>query len=293
MRADPGLTEDELVRLGTRLRHVSGRDIRFRTVPVANPSYRAAGAGAVALWDAGAAAGVFTAMREDTARPHHGAGRDGAGRPTVEPAQIRVQVYNGGGTAGLGSLANADLAARGFATAGPAQNWSRTGVARTTIRFDTRYTESIKTVAAALPGARLVAVAGLGRTMQVVVGTSYDGAQSRAARGPRGCRHRRPHRGRPRLQLTDPQGVDGLPRLQDRLPAGQPVGPADLRLTDPAAVLGGLGQHGRDLAGPALGVHRDEHEVGRSRPGSAAPPPRSTAPRAPARRPPSRSARPS
>ena len=51
-------------------------------------------------------------------------------------------------------------------------------MARTTIRFDTRYTESIKTVAAALPGARLVAVAGLGRTMQVVVGTSYDGARA-------------------------------------------------------------------------------------------------------------------
>ena len=83
VRADPGLTEDELVRLGTRLRHVSGRDIRFRTVPVANPSYRAAGAGSVALWDATAAADVFTAMRDDTARPHQGAGRDGAGRPTV------------------------------------------------------------------------------------------------------------------------------------------------------------------------------------------------------------------
>jgi hypothetical protein len=178
VRADPGLTEDELVRLGTRLRHVSGRDIRFRTVPVANPSYRAAGAGAVALWDAQAAADVFTAMREDTARAHHGAGRDGAGRPTVEPAQVRVQVYNGGGTPGLGSLATTDLAARGFTTAGPAQNWSRTGVVGTTIRFDTRYTESIKTLAAALPGARLVAVAGLGRTMQVVVGTSYDGARA-------------------------------------------------------------------------------------------------------------------
>ena len=94
------------------------------------------------------------------------------------PAQVRLQVYNGGGTPGLGSLATADLAALGFATAGEAQNWSRTGLERTTVRFDTRYTESIKTVAAALPGARLVAVAGLGRTMQVVVGTSYDGAKA-------------------------------------------------------------------------------------------------------------------
>jgi LCP family protein required for cell wall assembly len=178
VRADPGLTEEELVTLGTRLRHVSGRDIRFRTVPVANPSYRVAGAGSVALWDAPAADQVFAAMRNDTARPHKGSGRDGAGRPTVLPDQVRMQVYNGGGTPGLGSRATADLRARGFETVGPARNWSRTGLARTVVRFDTRYTESIKTVAAALPDARLVAVAGLGRTMQVVIGSSYDGARA-------------------------------------------------------------------------------------------------------------------
>jgi LCP family protein required for cell wall assembly len=178
VRADPGLTEDELVQLGARLRHVSGRDIRFRTVPVANPSYRAKGAGSVALWDQTAAAAVFAAMRDDTARPQHGSARNSVGKPTVLPAQIRLQVYNGGGAPGLGSRASADLAAAGFVTAGPAQNWSHTGLRPTTVRFDTRYTESIKTVAAALPGARLVAVAGLGRTMQVVVGTSYDGARA-------------------------------------------------------------------------------------------------------------------
>ena len=64
VRADPGLTEDELVRLGTRLRHVSGSDIRFRTVPVADPSHRTASAGSVALWDEeAAAAGVHRDAR--------------------------------------------------------------------------------------------------------------------------------------------------------------------------------------------------------------------------------------
>ena len=176
VRADPGLTEDELVRLGTRLRHVSGDDIRFRTVPVADPSYRSAHAGAVALWDEKAAGAVFAAMSADTARPHRG--RDRAQVPTIPPSGVHLQVYNGGGTPGLGSRAAADLEAEGFTMAGPAANWSRTGVARTTVRFDSRYTESIKTVAAALPGARLVPVAGLGRTMQVVVGTSYGGTRA-------------------------------------------------------------------------------------------------------------------
>ncbi|HEX4698867.1 MAG TPA: LCP family protein [Actinomycetes bacterium] len=176
VRADPGLTEGALVRLGTEMRHVSGGDIRFRTVPIANPSYRTARAGSVALWDAGAAAQVFTAMREDKARPHHAGG--GLQRPTVPADQVHVRVYNAAGTAGLGSRATADLAAAGFVTDGPALNWRHSGLSTTTVRYDARYSESIKTVAAALPGARLVPVTGLGRTMQVVVGSSYAGART-------------------------------------------------------------------------------------------------------------------
>ena len=157
VRADPGLTEDELVALGTELRHVSGNDIRFRTVPIANPSYRAAGAGAVALWDAAAASAMFTAMREDTARPHRRQG-GGAGRPD-DPAGPDAACRS---TTARGPRARharqPDLAGRGFATAGPAQNWQPHGrVTTTVLRYDARYSESIKTLAAALPGARLVA----------------------------------------------------------------------------------------------------------------------------------------
>ncbi|MGH8894389.1 MAG: hypothetical protein ACRDWY_13960, partial [Actinomycetes bacterium] len=55
-----------------------------------------------------------------------------------------------------------------------------------TLRYDSRYTESIKTVAAALPGSRLVAVPGLGRTLQVVVGTSYAGTRAVRVAAPSG-----------------------------------------------------------------------------------------------------------
>jgi hypothetical protein len=79
-----------------------------------------------------------------------------------------------------------DLAHRGFDVAGPAQNWNRTGLARTTIRYDSRYTESIKTVAAAVPGARLESVRGLGRTLHVVVGTGYAGTRAVHVASPTG-----------------------------------------------------------------------------------------------------------
>ena len=186
VRADPDLTESELVELGTRLRHVSGQDIRFRTVPVANPSYRSRTAGSVALWDDAAATALFTAMRTDTALASDRPGK--RTRLTVPAGQVRVQVYNAAGTAGLGSRVSDELAQRGFDVAGPALNWSRSGLARTTVRYDSRYTESIKTVAAALPGARLQSVPGLGRTLQVVVGTSYAGTRAvPAPAGPSGA----------------------------------------------------------------------------------------------------------
>jgi LCP family protein required for cell wall assembly len=186
VRADRGLTQQQLVRLGTELRHVSGRDITFRTVPIANPSYRTRNAGAVALWDKAAAAELFAAMREG--RPPAREGVPRRARPTVPPGQVRVQAYNGTATAGLGSRVSDELTHRGFAVAGPAQNWRHTGVTRTTIRYDSRYTESIKTVAAALPGARLVSVPGLGATLQVVVGSRYDGTRAVHVASPSGTR---------------------------------------------------------------------------------------------------------
>ncbi len=184
VRADHGLTEREMVALGTRLRHVSGRDISFRTVPVADPSYRSRSAGSVARWDDAAATELFASMRDDSPPARERAPR--RGRPTVAPSQVRVQVFNATSTAGLGARAGDELARRGFDVAGPAQNWRRSDVSRTTVRFDSRYTESIKTVAAALPEARVESVPGLGRTLQVVVGSSYAGTRAVRVAAPSG-----------------------------------------------------------------------------------------------------------
>lgn len=184
VRADPGLTHERLVALGTSLRHLDGRDISFTTVPIANPSYRAPDGQAVALWDDAAAGELFTALRTDVPPKRQRIPK--ARRPTVPPAQVRVQVYNGDGEPGLGTSVSAELVHRGFDVVTPARNWRRQGVARTTVRYDAAYTESIKTLAAALPGARLVPVAGLGRTLQVVVGRSYDGTRAVQVRASKG-----------------------------------------------------------------------------------------------------------
>jgi LCP family protein required for cell wall assembly len=177
VRVDNDLTRTEMVTLATQIRHVSSKDVRFSTVPVTDPSYRPGQIGAVALWDEQAAGEMFAAMRLDSA-PEPAATKTGKAAVTVAPADIRVRVFNGAGITGLGGRAAADLAARGFEVAGPAQNWTRGGLARTVVRYDARYTESVKTLAASLPGARLEKVTGLGRTQEIVVGSSYDGVRA-------------------------------------------------------------------------------------------------------------------
>lgn len=176
VRADAGLQRDEIIDLATRLRHVSGSDVRFLTVPIANPSARPGRVGAVAMWDEVAAERLFAAMRHDRTAAAPDQKRPVPASVTVPPAQVRVRVYNGAGVAGLATRASRELAHHGFDVAGPAQDWSTRGHRRTLLRYDSRYTESIKTLAAAIPGAQLEKVDGLGRTLQVVVGSSYTGA---------------------------------------------------------------------------------------------------------------------
>jgi hypothetical protein len=97
-----------------------------------------------------------------------------------------VQVYNGSAKVGEGTLASQELSGRGFAIAGPARNWRNRSVDRTIVRYDARYSESIRTLAAAVPGARLVAVPDLGHVLQVVIGSQYNGTRAvevAAARG--------------------------------------------------------------------------------------------------------------
>jgi LCP family protein required for cell wall assembly len=174
LTTDSGLGQGELLDLAGRLSGVSPSKIQFTTVPLGDPaSERVDGIGDVLLWDTAAAHELFTRINQD--KPLVSKTR--AKRVTVAPSAITLKVFNGTSTPGLGSKAAADLAAVGFALDGSAADADEPVGARTVIRYDSTFTESVKTVAAALPGAELESVPGLGRTLQVIVGSSYDGAQ--------------------------------------------------------------------------------------------------------------------
>ncbi|MHA6760397.1 LCP family protein [Streptacidiphilus sp. PAMC 29251] len=179
VKADEGLSGKDLLALASRLKDLRPSSASFATVPLSDLNHVVPGWGSTVLWDQPRAAALFNALRQDqplTAPAGAGAsaGAPAAGPVSVPPGHVRVQVLNGAGVAGLGTRADAQLRAAGFGTTGAAQNAPGADTAaRTVIRYDPRWDESVRTLAAALPGAQLVPVTGLGGTMQVVLGKDF------------------------------------------------------------------------------------------------------------------------
>ncbi len=102
-------------------------------------------------------------------------------RLIVAPDAVRVQVYNGAGVTGLGRRAYDDLAAVGFRMAGTPGNRG-SGATVTTVYHGPDRVDSAWALAAAIPGARTELDPALGRTLDVVVGSSYTGAKTGSSR---------------------------------------------------------------------------------------------------------------
>ncbi|RAJ30168.1 LytR family transcriptional attenuator [Kitasatospora sp. SolWspMP-SS2h] len=203
VKVDKGLGNTELLDFAGRLKDLSASNADFATVPLSEVDHQVPGWGSTVLWDEKGAAALFEAVR--AGRPLTGAAASAApaaapaapaavpppvaaaGAPpaagTVPPEQVRVQVLNGTGVQGLGSRVDAELRRAGFATTGTPSNAPGGGSAapRTVIRYDPRWDESVKTLAAALPDAELVPVPNLGPTFQVVAGSAYRAPADPAA----------------------------------------------------------------------------------------------------------------
>jgi LCP family protein required for cell wall assembly len=196
VKVDKGLSGEELLALAARLKDLSAANTDFATVPLAVVDHQVGGWGSTVLWDQRAAKALFDAVRDGrplTEHPEPSAPSPPSTSPSqppspspgtsaaapglsVPPGQIRVQVLNGAGATGLGARVDGDLRKLGFATTGTPANAEGGGSAtRTVVRYDPRWDESVRTVAAALPAAQLVRVPGLGATLQVVAGSDYLG----------------------------------------------------------------------------------------------------------------------
>ncbi|MFI5680899.1 LCP family protein [Streptomyces cellulosae] len=183
VRADKGFGTAELLDLGRAMRNFSPSSSEFTTVPIGQMGYAVKGVGSTLKWDTAKAGRLFRSLRDDRPLSVHRP-RSKAVRVEVPPQQIRVQVENGTNTAGLGRRADAGLAATGFRTTRMPTTAAGRSVKRTVVVHDPRWDRSAKSLSAALPGSELRAVAGLGPTLKVIVGTDFRQVRKVRAQDP-------------------------------------------------------------------------------------------------------------
>lgn len=188
VRADRGFGSDEMLDLGRAMKGFKASSSEFASVPIADPDHRVPGLGSTVKWDETKARKLFGALRDDhpLTEPtggHGGSGSGSGGRKDdgrsggsvpvdIPPASVRVQVDNGTKQAGLGRKIDQALRATGFAASGSPRN-STGGARETTIGYDPRWDRSARSLAKALPGARLVSKKGQGPVMRVTLGARH------------------------------------------------------------------------------------------------------------------------
>jgi LCP family protein required for cell wall assembly len=193
VRVDKGLADDSQALL-KQMKGLSTDSVAFAGVPLADSNYMTRLNGALpqstVRWDPQRAQDLFGKLKRDEpllqpapassssspASPAPSPSRSGNDL-TVRPADIQVRVINGVGTRGAARRAASDLSGAGFRPVVVPGTARRTGQQETLIQYGPGRADSARTLAAAIPGARLRRVPSLGDRVQVVVGSSWDGAK--------------------------------------------------------------------------------------------------------------------
>jgi LCP family protein required for cell wall assembly len=186
VRVDPGLAKN-VNALARQMRGLTTDSVVFADVPLANPNYVASINGSApqstVLWNGHAAGALFRQIKKDQPiiKPPSPAptatASGGAQQLTVPPGKITVRVLNGVGTPGLARKAAGRLRAAGFVAVVVPGTTKTTGRKVTVIQYGPARADSARTLAAAIPGARLRRSASLGNTIEVIVGSSWKGVQ--------------------------------------------------------------------------------------------------------------------
>ncbi|NEB79628.1 LCP family protein [Streptomyces sp. SID14478] len=154
-----------LVPLAWSLRELTPRQTEFATVPISDFDYRVPDWGSSLRWDAARAEKMFAALRADrpltSERPVEGPVAVG-----MPPSETQVTVDDPRVAEGLRTS--------GFAVT-PTQAPATRPAGPTVVTYDPERARYAPSLAAALPGARLVPVAGFGPVFRVVVGRDDRG----------------------------------------------------------------------------------------------------------------------
>ncbi|GAA4235560.1 LCP family protein [Actinomadura meridiana] len=192
LRVDHDLADD-LPKLTDQMKDLSTDNLTFAKVPLSNPGFNAmlwnsAAPQSVVQWDRGKARDLFTKIRRDqpldeqTKKPSPPPTKKPENELTVAPDDISVRVLNAVGTPGLATRAGGQLRDIGFKVT-VAPGVARRGLHTTQIQYGPGAADEAKTLAAAIPGAKLKKLSGLGEVVQVMVGSDWDGVKDVEVRG--------------------------------------------------------------------------------------------------------------
>jgi len=163
--------------LADELRTVPPNQVTFTTVPIKNMNYTTPTGESAVLWNSAAASTLFNRIKTDqpvtgrTPHPHpHRTGHHPS-RPTVKPAGVAVDIWNGTLVSGLSAQTGRQLAAAGFAVNRSGLTWHNHNVGRTIIGYPPGKFSWARLLHKALPGAELRKVPSLTR-LRVILGTT-------------------------------------------------------------------------------------------------------------------------
>jgi LCP family protein required for cell wall assembly len=175
IQVDKNLSFNTMKDLALRLKDLDPAKVTFVTVPIDRLARR--GGQSVVLMDEIQSDLLFRSIREDDAIP--GASAAPSAPPSnliVAPSRVRVRVLNGAGVKGLAARAAEDLRGVGFRIVDTGNADSET-YEDTIVRHGPDREDSARTLAAAVPGARIQLDQSMRGSVELVVGRNYAGAR--------------------------------------------------------------------------------------------------------------------
>lgn len=183
LTTDPELASlNRMRQLAQEVREIPPKNITFVTTPwVVNPDDPN-----TVVWDTKKTNALWSAIAADeTYPPAPPEPTVIDGKPlTVPPSSVPVRVLNGSGVDGVATTAAEELSAKGYSVIGVGDAESRDFIS-TVVRYDEAGADAARTVAAAIPGSTRVLQAGLGTTVEVVVGADWPGVDRVVVKKPR------------------------------------------------------------------------------------------------------------
>jgi LCP family protein required for cell wall assembly len=172
LTTDSGLGSGEELSLARKLHSMSPKNVDLLTVPLSNTAL-ATSVGSAVQWDPVLSKRLFHDFSADT--PINNVIRPS--RLTIPPSSIALKVLNATTSQGLARRAANALAQLGFSISGTGNAPKGSSPTQTVVRYGPSRAESARTVSAAVTGSLRQKVPSLGSTIELLVGSSYEGVK--------------------------------------------------------------------------------------------------------------------